>query len=161
MTALMDLPVTNTPDPRDPLSISAQLRCLRPDELAVALHLSGAKLTRAMAEDTDTLISLAEIGLAATGWANLIRYTARVSVARRALVIALQDKRPAEQLGERYVRMLGGARRATLCTDFSYRLAAHFNCATPEPFTAAPTHGPDKPCTRAGFPSDTATYHRA
>lgn len=114
MTALVDFPVTDTPDPRDPLSIASALRTLSLTELAIALHASGAKLTRAMDKDVDLLISLAEIGLASLG---VDEVRAR---ARRALEIAFdRDAR-----GE-YDRLFGGVRRGQLCTDFAYSLLHH------------------------------------
>ena len=44
MTALVDSPLTETPDPRDPAVVVSLMRTLNGLELAVALHASGAQL---------------------------------------------------------------------------------------------------------------------
>ena len=159
MTALVDFPVTDTPDPRDPLSVASALWSLSLTELAIALHASGAKLTRAMGDDVDLLISLAEIGLAALG---VDEVRAR---ARRALEIAFdRDAR------KEHARLCGGVRRDQLCTDFAYSLLHHsgrFSFELPATRTVTYEYGPGlarwtgTESTGMGFPGDTATWFRA
>jgi len=159
MTALVDFPVTDTPDPRDPLAVASALWSLDLTELAIALHASGAKLKRAMDDDVDLLISLAQIGLASLG---VDEVRAR---ARRAHEIVFDPDARAE-----YDRLFGGVRRGQLCTDFAYSLLHHsgrFSFELPAARSVTYEYGPGlkrwtgTEHTGMGFPGDTATYHRA
>lgn len=135
MTALVDFPVTETLDPRDPLAIADMVRSFDLDELTVALHLSGAKLTRAMSKDLDLLLSLAQIGAASLGPDEFYAYVDRMADARSAMVQEMQQGRSADETSAVYLRLLGGYRRSTLCTSFAYRLLGLFG---PSPLARVP-----------------------
>lgn len=165
MTAVLDFPATLVPDAAAlPVEGASALRSLSLTELAIALHASGAKLTRAMDKDVDLLISLAEIGLASLG---VDEVRAR---ARRALEIAFDRDKQAE-----YDRLFGGVRRGQLCTDFAYSLLHHSGrfsfelpAARPDRFERGPgrtflgTKSWDGDFHEGmSFPGDIATYYQA
>lgn len=135
MTALVDFPVTDTPDPRDPLTVAAMVRSFDLDELTVALHLSGAKLTRAMGQDLDLLVSLAQIGAASLGPAEFYAYVDRMAEARSAMVQEMQQGLSAEGTAAVFLPMLGGYRRSQMCVNFAYRLLGLFG---PSPLARVP-----------------------
>lgn len=130
MTALLDFPVsTDGPDPRDPLLVASVVRSLKVTELAVALHASGAKLSRAL--DLETVASLAEIGVAGIGLEAVRVSAERVKGFSRALVASLQVGLSGAEAGAALDRELGGRRRGVLCNDLAHRLSNHFGPKLP------------------------------
>jgi hypothetical protein len=126
MTALLDFPITTAADARDPLSVASAVRSFTHTELMVALNASGAKLTRALGKDVDTLVSLAEIGAAGMGVDEVRTLAKRVDAVRYALVAALQADLPGDEAGAVYTRLLGGQRRSAACNTLAHALRDHF-----------------------------------
>ena len=136
MTALLDFPVATAPDSHDPLSVVASVvRSFDQAELTVALSASGARLTRSMCNDVDTLVSLAQLGTVGMGVDEVTATAQRVTAIRHAMVAALRADLPGDEAAEAYARLLGGKRRSVLASDLARRLVDHFR---PRPIAVVP-----------------------
>lgn len=126
MTALVDFPVTDTPDPRDPAVVASLARTLDYVELQVALHASGAELGKELYRDLPSAAALAETGLASIGIDAVRRTAAELRAyglaATREIRAGLSGLKPATA----YVRVFGGKRRADRCCGLASSLCDYY-----------------------------------
>ena len=126
MTALVDFPVTETPDPRDPAVVAALARTLNYVELQVALHASGAELGAELYRDLPSAAALVEIGLASIG-IDAVRATgAELREYGIAATRELQEGRSGLKPATAYARALGGKRRADRCCGLASSLCDYY-----------------------------------
>ncbi len=165
MTALVDFPITETPDPRDPAVIASLAQTLNSTELQVALHASGSKLGNELFRDDATLTALVEIGLASLGIDAVRQAAARLVKANHAVLDDIDSGGTGVEADKACDRLLGGKRRADRCRGLAFHIIRRR--PLPKTHTVEYEYGPGlkrwtgTEHTGMGFPGDTATWFRA